>query len=67
MTTQEDVEHTIIDDGGLLHQVQRTDRGALTGVARVFGIVEIDGQRYRYDRDVRVSLTRDDDDTATED
>lgn len=49
----------VLEDGGLLYGVERTQTGRLTGKVRVYGRVVVDGVEYEYDVDlVRVRLEK---------
>lgn len=52
------VKHEVLDDSGMLFDVERTVSGRLSAKFRVSGRVEIDGKEFECDRYIRVKLIR---------
>lgn len=55
---RESVPHEVLDDGGLLFDVEKSESGSLSAKVRVYGRVEIDGREYGYDKEIRVQLKK---------
>jgi hypothetical protein len=57
-TNRERVDHEVLDEDGIAHNVERSKSGGLTVEVRVYGRLLIDGEEYDYDRHVRVRVTK---------
>ncbi len=53
-----DVQKIIYEDGAILHTVTRDSRGRLHGKSNVYACIEVDGVRYKAERQVRVAFRK---------
>lgn len=58
MPERSHVEHEVLDDSGMLFDVEKTDHGQLSARFRVSGRVMIDGNEFECDQCIRVKLLR---------